>query len=85
MQHIGVLEKAGLLISRREGRQRWNHLNVIQRADTSGFFISCQLCTGGSQTGVARGCDESGGGRGIPSVSEAGNPAYSLFLAGNGS
>jgi DNA-binding transcriptional ArsR family regulator len=28
MQHIGVLEKAGLLISRREGRQRWNHLNV---------------------------------------------------------
>jgi DNA-binding transcriptional ArsR family regulator len=28
MQHIGVLEKAGLLISRRDGRQRWNHLNV---------------------------------------------------------
>jgi DNA-binding transcriptional ArsR family regulator len=28
MQHIGVLEKAGLIISRREGRQRWNHLNV---------------------------------------------------------
>lgn len=29
MQHIGVLEKAGLLISRREGRQRWNHLNAL--------------------------------------------------------
>lgn len=29
MQHIGVLEKAGLVISRREGRQRWNHLNVM--------------------------------------------------------
>ena len=28
MQHIGVLEKAGLVISRREGRQRWNHLDV---------------------------------------------------------
>lgn len=28
MQHIGVLEKAGLVISRREGRQRWNHLNA---------------------------------------------------------
>jgi DNA-binding transcriptional ArsR family regulator len=29
MQHIAVLEKAGLLLSRREGRQRWNHLNVL--------------------------------------------------------
>ena len=28
MQHIGVLEKAGLVISRREGRQRWNHLDA---------------------------------------------------------
>jgi DNA-binding transcriptional ArsR family regulator len=29
MQHIAVLEKADLIISRREGRQRWNHLNVV--------------------------------------------------------
>ena len=29
MQHLGVLERAGLLISRREGRQRWNYLNVL--------------------------------------------------------
>jgi DNA-binding transcriptional ArsR family regulator len=28
MQHIGVLERAGLVIARREGRTRWNHLNV---------------------------------------------------------
>ena len=28
MQHIGVLERAELVISRREGRQRWNDLNV---------------------------------------------------------
>jgi DNA-binding transcriptional ArsR family regulator len=28
MQHIGVLERAGLVISRREGRQRWNYLNA---------------------------------------------------------
>jgi DNA-binding transcriptional ArsR family regulator len=28
MQHIAVLEKAGLLRARRDGRQRWNHLNV---------------------------------------------------------
>ena len=29
MQHIGVLERAGLIISRREGRTRWNYLNVM--------------------------------------------------------
>lgn len=29
MQHIRVLEKCGLLISRREGRLRWNHLNAM--------------------------------------------------------
>ncbi|MBN1204075.1 MAG: helix-turn-helix transcriptional regulator [Myxococcaceae bacterium] len=28
MQHIGVLERAELLIARREGRYRWNYLNV---------------------------------------------------------
>ena len=28
MQHIGVLERAELVIARREGRQRWNYLNV---------------------------------------------------------
>lgn len=33
MQHLGVLEKARLIIARKEGRQRWNHLDVspIQR------------------------------------------------------
>jgi DNA-binding transcriptional ArsR family regulator len=29
MQHIGVLERAGLIISRREGRVRWNYLNAM--------------------------------------------------------
>jgi DNA-binding transcriptional ArsR family regulator len=28
MQHIGVLERAGLIIARRDGRNRWNYLNV---------------------------------------------------------
>ena len=28
MQHIGVLERADLLLARREGRQRWNYLNA---------------------------------------------------------
>ncbi|WP_127145325.1 ArsR/SmtB family transcription factor [Pelagibacterium montanilacus] len=29
MLHIRVLEGAGLLIARREGRERWNHLNAL--------------------------------------------------------
>ncbi|MCI0573204.1 MAG: helix-turn-helix domain-containing protein [Myxococcaceae bacterium] len=40
MQHIGVLEKAGLVISRREGRQRWNHLNVMPIKELHDRWIS---------------------------------------------
>jgi DNA-binding transcriptional ArsR family regulator len=40
MQHIGVLEKAGLLISRREGRQRWNHLDVSPIKEIHDRWIS---------------------------------------------
>lgn len=29
MQHLRVLEDAGLIIARREGRERWNHLNSM--------------------------------------------------------
>ena len=29
MQHLKVLEDAGLVVARREGRERWNHLNAI--------------------------------------------------------
>lgn len=29
MQHLGVLEKAGLVVVRRAGRERWNHLDVL--------------------------------------------------------
>ena len=29
MQHLRVLEKADLIIVKREGRYRWNYLNVI--------------------------------------------------------
>ena len=28
MQHLGVLEKAGLIFAKREGRFRWNYLDV---------------------------------------------------------
>jgi DNA-binding transcriptional ArsR family regulator len=39
MQHIGVLEKAGLLISHREGR-RWNYLNVMPIKELHDRWIS---------------------------------------------
>jgi DNA-binding transcriptional ArsR family regulator len=29
MKHLGVLEAAGLLVVRRDGRKRWNHLNAV--------------------------------------------------------
>ncbi|MEN3950775.1 metalloregulator ArsR/SmtB family transcription factor [Iodidimonas sp. SYSU 1G8] len=29
MQHLKVLEDAELVIARREGRERWNHLNAV--------------------------------------------------------
>ncbi len=29
MQHLDVLERANLIVARREGRQRYNHLNAV--------------------------------------------------------
>lgn len=29
MKHLGVLESAGLVVVRRRGRERWNHLNAV--------------------------------------------------------
>jgi DNA-binding transcriptional ArsR family regulator len=29
MQHLGVLERAGVVLVRREGRERWNALNAV--------------------------------------------------------
>ncbi len=33
MQHLGVLEEAGLLIVERRGRERWNHLDPLPIRD----------------------------------------------------
>ena len=40
MQHIGVLVRAELVISHREGRQRWNHLNAGPICDIYDRWIS---------------------------------------------
>jgi DNA-binding transcriptional ArsR family regulator len=40
MQHIGVLERAGLIIARREGRLRWNYLNAAPFKEIHERWIS---------------------------------------------
>ena len=40
MQHIGVLERAGLIIGQREGRNRWNYLNVAPFKEIYDRWIS---------------------------------------------
>ncbi|MDO8799680.1 helix-turn-helix transcriptional regulator [Phenylobacterium sp.] len=40
MQHIGVLERAELIIARREGRSRWNYLNASPVKAISDRWIS---------------------------------------------
>ena len=40
MQHLGVLEKAGLVILKREGRRRWNYLNVVPIQEIYNRWIS---------------------------------------------
>ena len=40
MQHIGVLERAELIIARREGRVRWNYLNAAPVKDIYDRWIS---------------------------------------------
>lgn len=40
MQHLGVLERAGLVIVKRSGRQRWNYLDVVPIQDIYDRWIS---------------------------------------------
>jgi DNA-binding transcriptional ArsR family regulator len=40
MQHLGVLETAGLVIAKREGRVRWNYLNVVPLQEIYDRWIS---------------------------------------------
>ena len=40
MQHLAVLEKAGLLVVRREGRLRWNYLNPLPIRELHNRWIS---------------------------------------------
>lgn len=39
MQHIRVLEAAGLIVARKDGRERWNHLNALPIKDIHDRWI----------------------------------------------
>lgn len=40
MQHLGVLEKAGLVIVKKEGRYRWNYLDAVPIRDIYDRWIN---------------------------------------------
>lgn len=40
MQHLGVLERADLIIVRREGRARWNYLNALPIQEIADRWVS---------------------------------------------
>jgi DNA-binding transcriptional ArsR family regulator len=40
MQHLGVLEKAGLIFTKKEGRQRWNYLDAVPIREIYDRWIS---------------------------------------------
>lgn len=40
MQHLGVLEKCDLVVARKQGRQRFNHLNPVPIQQISDRWIS---------------------------------------------
>jgi DNA-binding transcriptional ArsR family regulator len=40
MQHLGVLEKAGLVIVKRRGRHRWNYFNPLPIKEIHDRWIS---------------------------------------------
>lgn len=40
MQHLGVLEKAGLIVTKKEGRFKWNYLNAVPIREIYDRWIS---------------------------------------------
>ena len=49
MQHLGVLEEAGLVVARREGRVRWNHLNALPIVDIADRWIGSYAAYAGDK------------------------------------
>jgi DNA-binding transcriptional ArsR family regulator len=40
MQHLGVLENAGLIVTKKEGRFKWNYLNAVPIREIYDRWIS---------------------------------------------
>ena len=40
MQHLGVLERAGLVIAKKKGRERWNYFNPLPIQEVYDRWIS---------------------------------------------
>jgi DNA-binding transcriptional ArsR family regulator len=40
MQHLGVLEKAGLIVTKKKGRFKWNYLNAVPIREIYDRWIS---------------------------------------------
>jgi DNA-binding transcriptional ArsR family regulator len=40
MQHLGVLERAGLVIAQKKGRERWNYFNPLPIQEVHDRWIS---------------------------------------------
>ena len=60
MKHLDVLEAAGLLLIRREGRKRWNHLNPVPIQQVCERWINRhQAAVSRSMIGLARVAEES--------------------------
>jgi len=66
MKHIGVLEEAGLVIARRQGRLRYNHLNVAPFRALQSRWLSPQ---GERAATIALGIEEAAKETSMPSQS----------------
>ena len=49
MQHLKVLEEAGLVIAERRGRERWNHLNAMPIQDIHDRWIGPHAAAAAAQ------------------------------------
>lgn len=66
MKHLGVLEHAGLVVVRRRGRERWNHLNAVPIQQIAERWIRpYEAGFATSLTGLKRHVEQKGG-RAVP-------------------
>ncbi len=62
MKHLGVLEQAGLVVVRRRGRERWNHLNPVPIRDIAERWIRpYEAGFAASLVGLKRQAEQRGG------------------------